>query len=383
MKMDITDWVRTRLWDLVPIDICVIDEQFNIVEANRSFTNNYGQWKDLPCYVVYKGRSTPCEDCAAAETFADGEIRVGEQQGQVHNGEDSYYLVHMVPVVRRDSSIPYVIEMSTDITTTKRLEHEKLEAERLAAVGQTVAGLAHGLKNVLMGLDGGMYLARTGIQNGDVERMLKGWEILEEDIERISSFTMEFLEFARGRSPLDVKLVDPNAVVMKVYNLFRDTARLAGIELRMDLATGISAAPLDEDDIHTCLTNLVSNALDACDTSDRPNRQVTISTRDDDGVLVYEVADDGTGMDYEIKKKIFSNFFSTKSSKKGTGLGLLTTRKIIQEHGGKVSFESTRGEGSVFRLELPRARLPRPAPEQGGAQGTDGSEERANMERED
>ncbi len=378
MMMDITDWVRTRLWDLVPIDICVIDEQFNIVEANRSFTNNYGQWRDLPCYVVYKGRSKPCEDCAAAETFADGQIRVGEEQGQIRDGKETYYLVHMVPMVRRDSTIPYVIEMSTDISTTRRLEQEKLEAERLAAVGQTVAGLAHGLKNVLMGLDGGMYMARSGIQQGNVERMLKGWEILEEDIARISSFTMEFLEFAKGRPPLDVKLVDPNAVVMKVHNLFSDTARLAGIKLRMDLALGLADAPLDEDDIHTCMANLVSNALDACDTSDRPDRQVTVSTREVDGVLFYEVADDGAGMDYEIKKKIFSNFFSTKSSKKGTGLGLLTTRKIIQEHGGKVSFESTRGEGSVFRLELPRARLPQPTPAKEAE-----SEERNNMERED
>jgi signal transduction histidine kinase len=63
-------------------------------------------------------------------------------------------------------------------------------------------------------------------------------------------------------------------------------------------------------------------------------------------------------MEYDVKQKVFTNFFSTKESGKGTGLGLLTTRKIVQEHGGKVSFESTEGEGSVFRLELPRSRLP-------------------------
>jgi signal transduction histidine kinase len=86
-----------------------------------------------------------------------------------------------------------------------------------------------------------------------------------------------------------------------------------------------------------------------------------LSTEDRDGTLVFEVADDGVGMDYEIRKKIFSNFFSTKATGKGTGLGLLTTRKIVQEHGGKVSFDSTEGAGSVFRLEFPRDRLPQPA----------------------
>jgi signal transduction histidine kinase len=86
-----------------------------------------------------------------------------------------------------------------------------------------------------------------------------------------------------------------------------------------------------------------------------------LSTSEQGGTLVFEVADDGAGMDYDVKKKIFTGFFSTKVAGKGTGLGLLTTRKIVQEHGGKVSFDSTEGAGSVFRLEFPRSRLPRPA----------------------
>jgi len=119
----------------------------------------------------------------------------------------------------------------------------------------------------------------------------------------------------------------------------------------------------------------VSNALDACQISDKPGRHVTVTTRDRDGVLVFEVADDGVGMDYEIKKNVFTSFFSTKGSNKGTGLGLLTTRKIVQEHGGKVSFESTEGVGSVFRLEFPRNRLPRPPnkEEDAGPEGMGGS----------
>ena len=356
---DIADWVRTKLWDQVPIDIGVIDSSFKIIEANRSFTRTYGQWKGRFCYSVYKGKPEQCEDCPAVKTFVDGQIRVTEERGQVREGQQTYYLVHIVPVVRRDGEIPYVIEMSTDITQIKQLEQEKRVAERLAAVGQTVAGLAHGIKNVLMGLEGGMYMARTGIQRGNVERMLKGWKILEEDIARITSFTMEFLEFARGRTPARVRIVEPNVIATKVFKLFEDKARLAGIDLSVELDDSIEPAPMDAEDIHTCLTNLVSNALDACETSDELERHVKIRTTEQGNGFVFEVSDDGAGIDYEIKKKIFSNFFSTKASKKGTGLGLLTTRKIVQEHGGAVSFESTKGEGSVFRLEFSRSRLPR------------------------
>ena len=145
--------------------------------------------------------------------------------------------------------------------------------------------------------------------------------------------------------------------------LFRETARLKGIEIQVELQDDIAKAFMDQDGIHTCLVNLVSNALDACDVSDKPNRHVVLSTSEQKGKLIYKVADDGVGIDYDIKKKVFSSFFSTKITGKGTGLGLLTTRKIAQEHGGAVSFDSAEGAGSVFRLEFPRDRLPEPTGE--------------------
>jgi signal transduction histidine kinase len=157
-----------------------------------------------------------------------------------------------------------------------------------------------------------------------------------------------------------VRLVDPNELAGAVFALFRDAAKLKGIELRTNLRKGVPPAMMDRDAIHTCLANLVSNALDACEVSDKPNRHVMLSTNEREGTLVFAVADDGVGMDYHIKKKIFSSFFSTKATGKGTGLGLLTTRKIVQEHGGRVFFDSTEGAGSVFRLEFPRDKLPRP-----------------------
>ena len=356
---DIKNWVRTQLWDQVPMAISIIDRNFNIVGANRCFEETYGDWRSRPCYWVYKGRSERCEQCAATASFDDGRDHVREELGVVRDGKQTYYSVHMVPLVHKDGSIPFVFEMSTDITHTKVLEQEMLRAERLAVVGQTVAGLAHGIKNVLMGLDGGMYMAKSGIQSGNTERLLEGWQILEENVARISSFVKEFLEFAKGRVP-DVQLMDPRRPALQVIDLFKDTARLAGIELSVRVPDEMREAPMDEEAIHTCLTNLVSNALDACETSDKPEHRVSLKVSAQDGVIVYEVSDNGSGMDYEVKKKVFTNFFSTKASGKGTGLGLLTTSKIVQEHGGRVSFESDKGRGSTFRLQFPRSRLPRP-----------------------
>lgn len=360
---DVHHWVRTQLWDQVPVRIAVIDSGFRIVEANKSFRNAFGEWRDKPCYSVYKGRSKSCEGCAASRTFTDGKTRVREEEGVPLEGKPTFYLVHMVPLIRPEGTIPYVIEMSTDITETKLLEQQKVETERLAAVGETVAGLAHGIKNVLMGLEGGLYVFQSGLQKEDNKRMLAGWQILEEEIGRITSFVKEFLDFSRGKIPM-VQLIDPNRIAMDVIELFKDKAAMAGIELVACFQEQISRAAMDGQGIHTCITNLVSNALDACEISDKPGRRVTVTTRDNGNILVFEVADNGTGMDYEVKKNIFTSFFSTKGSDRGTGLGLLTTRKIVQQHGGTVSFESTEGIGSLFRIEFPRNRLPRVSPQE-------------------
>ena len=358
-------WISDELFDRVPVAICVIDRDFQVVDANAKFTELYGEWAGHRCYEVYKDRTERCLSCGAAKTFQDGQTREREEEGVDRLGRPTQYLVDIVPVVREDGSIPFIIEMSTDITELKNLQRQKIEAERLAAVGQTVAGLAHGIKNLIMGLEGGMYVVNSGLRNNNEERVLQGWRMLEEDIGRISSFVKEFLEFAKGRRPR-VEMIQPNEVARKVVEHYRERAARQGVDLRLELGE-LGEAPMDADGIHTCLTNLVLNAIDACVMSAKDARHVVLSSQEQDDVLTFEVSDDGCGMDYDIKQKVFTNFFSTKASGKGTGLGLLTTRKIVQEHGGKVSFESTEERGSVFRLEFPRENLPEPEKEDAAA----------------
>ena len=359
----IQDWIRSHLFDQVPIAISIIDRDYRIVDANPRFEELYGAWEDRVCYEVYKGRAAPCPDCAAVKTFEDGKVRVREEEGVVQNGRQMDYLVHMVPVRGPFGKIRFIVEMSTDISPVKRLEKEKREAERLAAVGETVAGIAHGIKNVLMGLEGGMYAVNSGIQLGDDDRIARGWTTLEQNVERISEFVREFLDFARGRETT-VAFVDPNLPAREVVELFGERAAQSGVRLEVDLQPGLEPIPLDAEGIHTCLANLVSNAIDACLVSETQREfVVTLASRLEDHTLVYEVADNGHGMDYEISKKVFSKFFTTKGSDRGTGLGLLTTKRIVNQHGGQVSFTSKEGEGSVFRIELPRENLPKPDPE--------------------
>lgn len=245
-----------------------------------------------------------------------------------------------------------------DLRKIKKLEKQKIDAERLGAVGQTVAGLAHSIRNILTGLEGGIYVVDSGLERNQKDRITLGWGMLHRNIDRISLLVRSLLEFAGGRTP-NVTTVDPVKLTNEVVELFRETADHAGIKIVFDPAPLVPSAPLDRESIHACLSNLITNALDACQTSDKPYCQIVVKCLDKDNCLIFEVEDEGCGMAYEVKQMIFTNFFTTKGTK-GTGLGMLTVRKSTHEHGGKVVFESQEGKGSVFKLIFPRENLPVP-----------------------
>ena len=243
-----------------------------------------------------------------------------------------------------------------DLRVIKELEKQKIDAERLGAVGQTVAGLAHSIRNILTGLEGGIYVVDSGLEKNRKDRITLGWGMLHRNIDRISVLVRSLLEFAGGRTP-HVTLVDPVILTGEVIDLFRETAEQAGIRIKFAPESDVSQAPLDKESIHACLANLITNALDACQASDKSDCQIIVKCYDKDSCLIFEVEDQGCGMAYEVKQMIFTNFFTTKGTK-GTGLGMLTVRKTTHEHGGRVVFESQEGKGSVFRLIFPRETLP-------------------------
>jgi len=250
-----------------------------------------------------------------------------------------------------------------DLRDIRRLEREKLEAERMGAVGQTVSGLAHGVKNLVTALEGGMYMLSSGMNTGKAERIAQGMDMLQRNIERIGTFVKTFLSFARGRE-IKVKINNPVDVAKEVVDLYRVRAAEQQVRLEIEADAGIAPAPLDYESLHESLTNLVGNAIDACLMStEKEDKFVRMRVFEKDSVITYEVSDNGCGMDYAVKQKVFTNFFTTKGQG-GTGLGLLMTKKIVQEHGGYMEMESEFGHGTSFRICLPRKRLPHIAQEE-------------------
>ena len=241
-----------------------------------------------------------------------------------------------------------------DLRPIKALEREKTRAEKLAIVGQTIAGLAHGVKNIITGLEGGVYVVQTALKRKDDRLLHQGWGMVERNLGKTSNLVRDLLSFSREKIP-DREWINPNGLAEEVCSLFRERAQREGTRLLLNLDPLADPGYLDPKGIHTCLTNLLSNALDAClsDAEKRPHQVILRTRRGPKEEVVWEVEDNGPGIPEEIREKLFTSFFSTKGTS-GTGLGLLVTQKIAQEHGGTLSMETEVGRGSLFRITLPQ-----------------------------
>ncbi|WP_285907196.1 sensor histidine kinase [Pseudodesulfovibrio pelocollis] len=246
---------------------------------------------------------------------------------------------------------------------TENLEHlvlekskELVEAERMAAVGQTVASMSHAIKNVAGGLEGGMFVIEKGLELENREYLRQGWEMVRRDVERIRNLSMELLDYAK---PVTINPVDadPNSPAKQVHDLMATQAENCSVELVLDLAGALPSMRIDPNAIHQCLTNLVSNAIDACQDRLEGEKKVVIRTRDGGGMAVrYEVEDTGHGIAPEILTRIFNSFFTTKGSR-GTGIGLMATKKLVKEMGGSIMANSRVGQGAIFTITIPTAHL--------------------------
>ncbi|MGD9288007.1 MAG: response regulator [Desulfobacterales bacterium] len=234
-----------------------------------------------------------------------------------------------------------------------------VEAERMAAVGQTVAGLSHAIKNITGGLKGGAFVLEKGIELANQKYLLQGWEMIKGNVDKITNLSLDLLNYAKS-TDLNIQICDPNQPAIEVVDLMRLRAQDHGIDLISDLCQNLSPCQLDPDLMCRCLLNLVTNAIDACvkGDPDAPDKKVTVRTIQKRGWGVeYQVSDNGCGMNSKIKQNIFKRFFSTKGSE-GTGIGLMITKKIIDEHHGEIDVESKQGIGSTFLVRIPASPKP-------------------------
>jgi signal transduction histidine kinase len=232
--------------------------------------------------------------------------------------------------------------------------NDKIQAERLAAVGQTIATLSHHIKNILQGIRGGSYLIDMGLKETDEAIVRRGWTIVEKNQAKIYNLVMDMLSFSKDREPA-LESADLNETVADVVELMQSRAQELGVALEWRPAADLPEILIDADGIHRAVLNIVTNAIDAAEGVEGARVTVSTARDDDEQAALVTVADNGVGIAPGDLDSIFQVFASTKGAR-GTGLGLPVSQKIVREHGGRIVVTSHVGQGSRFVVHLPMKR---------------------------
>jgi len=374
ISADITDVKQLQqkfhaLFEEVPCYISVQDRNLNLTEANRRFRRDFGDGIGKPCFEVYKHRDEPCMECPVAQTFQDGKPYHSEEVVTTKDGRRRNVVTATAPIRDATGEIVEVMEMAANITELRQVQ------DRLTSLGLLVGSVSHGIKGLLNGLDGGIYLMESGRTKNKPERVDQGWDILKRNVERIRSMVLNVLYYAKDR-PVNHEKLDLQELSASVGAVVENRANQLGVDLDIVAAPGSFEA--DGHAVHAMLINLLENSLDACRTDRKEVQHVVRLEASPAGKAVtFKITDNGVGMDRETREKAFSMFFSSKGAE-GTGLGLFISHKIVKSHGGKLDLASEAGQGTTFTVRMPLK--PKPDQEEVEAASHDKSSEQLHSE---
>jgi signal transduction histidine kinase len=316
------EMIQTHPFDLMLLDIMMPEMNgYQVLEYLKS----HETWRDIPVIII-----------SALEEL-DSVVRCIEM------GAEDYLSKPFNPVLLR-ARIGACLEK-------KRLrDHAKEQQERLAELGENIAGLAHCVKNLLNGFKGGEYLVNRAIKKQDLGMIDKGWAMVGKNIGRISKLVLDMLTYVKDREP-EYSEVDLNDLIKEAKEVLDLQAERVGVEIKTKTDENLRKVTLDSKGILRCLVNLIGNGIDACLET---GGVVSVESRlDSDDYFGLAVSDTGCGMDQDTLKVLFRKFFSTKGSQ-GTGLGLPVVQQIVKEHHGSITVKSEPGHGTTFTLRLPR-----------------------------
>ncbi len=234
-----------------------------------------------------------------------------------------------------------------------RLIKAKVQAERLTALGEASAKLAHSIKNILFCWKGSVELIEKALEEGETQNIAKLWPVMKRANENIAKLVQDMLMISREREP-ERAPTNPNSLIEEIAQQCSEKADRAGAKLEARTDPNMPEAALDPSAMHDVLLNLTVNAIQAIEEARMDDGRILLTASFDSErkQITILVSDNGPGIPQEVQSKIFEPFFSTKGSR-GTGLGLAVAVKTVAEHGGRLSLESAPWQGSTFTIELP------------------------------
>jgi signal transduction histidine kinase/CheY-like chemotaxis protein len=337
------------------------DRDLRIVWTNQAVDRTTSPTANGPvgqhCYEAWQQRDRPCEECPVEKA-----LNTGQPHGdRVVAPDQRTWSVRAYPVRGAGDEIVGAVEVALDITERENLERQFLQAQRMEAVGRLAGGVAHDFNNLLTAILG--YTSLLLSESGLAESTRADLQEIQQAAHRAASLTRQLLAFGR-KQILQPRTLDLNAVVSNLAKMIR---RLVGedIELITELDPALGSVRADPGQIEQLIMNLIVNARDAMPHGGKlvlKTANLELDKTCDHGqadiepgsYVMLAVSDTGLGMDRETLSRVFEPFFTTKEGGKGTGLGLSTVYGIVRQHGGTIWPYSEPGQGSTFKICLPR-----------------------------
>ena len=346
----------------IPDTILYLDKQMQIVWINRHPEEaednviDTGGLIGAKCFKVIFNREKPCNDCPMIACLVSN----SPQSAEVTIGEDQHYLIYANPVFNADRLLVGGVVYLQNLTETRTLQKQLLQAQKMEAIGLLASGVAHDFNNILQLMLGyselmQMELAKTSFASRDyIDHIISS-------AQQAKSTVRQLLAFSRKDTRLNKTIMNINSSVSNLINLIK---RLIGdhIIITCNCAEALPDIKADGGQLEQVLLNLCMNAKDAM-----PNGGELVLTTSSTYIesrhsqyydlppgpyIMCSVSDTGTGMSKEVQERIFEPFFTTKKER-GTGLGLAMVYGIIRNHDGAIHVYSEQGKGTTFRIYLP------------------------------
>jgi two-component system NtrC family sensor kinase len=336
--------------DAVTFALCIVAGG-RIVRANRAFADLLG--RQIPAVIGRPWLELVPPGWAEGLSRALGSTAPGEVI-ELPAGERSFLLtafpINQTSVARR----PATVLLFEDQTERRRLQSQLIQSEKMSAIGQLIAGVAHDLNNPLASVVG---FADFLAESEDVpSRLREPLRVIQEEAERAASIVRNLLSFARQqehkRRPTALR-----PLLTSTLSLLRNQLMTDHVEVQLQLEPDLPEIDVDPNQIQQVFVNLIHNASQAIATTTRPGTIVIRARVQNDRVSI-DVSDNGPGVPPPLMARIFEPFFTTKPEGHGTGLGLSISHGIVKEHGGRIILSSNPGGGATFTVELPKQAEP-------------------------
>jgi PAS domain S-box-containing protein len=343
------EWEDT--FDTITDMISIHDRDFNIIRANKAAQKILGlpllDHTHAKCYEYYHGKNAPPQNCLSCECFKTGEPTAFEV---FEPHLDRLFEVRAMPRFDADGQLTAVIHVLRDITERKRIEETLQRAEQMKLVGEWATALAHEIKNPLAGIKVSVEVLSEELELEEDKQVVQR---AVEEIKRIENLLKSLLNFAKPPKPQLIQ-TDLNELLDKTaaFSLKQPTVpqNTGGIlHIVKEFAPDLPRILADPMQLQQIFLNLLLNSIEAMPDGGTLSLKTTHDPVARNARI--EIADTGKGMEPAVQEKIFEPFFTTK--KKGSGLGLAVTKRLIEQHSGDIHLTSESGKGTVFVITFP------------------------------